>query len=272
MTRPGLSADTRVAIVGCGAMGEAILAGLLDGGMLPPSRVTVTSPEADRRDALAALFGVRAVADNRDAFPADVAVIAVKPQVIDQALAEVADVVGDALVVSIAVGVGSARIESHLPSGTSVVRVMPNTPALVGEGVSAIAAGSGASQADVDLVASLFAAVGETVVLDEKLIDVAAAVSGSGPAYFELMVDSLARAGVRHGLPRAVAERLAVATMGGTARLMRESDEHPRALMDRVTSPGGTTAAALAAADAWGFSAAVDAAVDAAVERAEELR
>ena len=175
------------------------------------------------------------------------------------------------LVVSIAAGISCARLESLLPDGTAVVRVMPNTPALVREGMSVVSGGTEASAEHVDFVREIFSVLGDAIVLDERYQDAATAVSGSGPAYVALFIDALTRAGVRHGLSREVAERLAVRTVAGTAALIDITGQHPEQVIDGVASPGGTTIAGIEALESGGVRAAVSAAVTAAVGRAKEL-
>ena len=211
------------------------------------------------------------MADGADALPADVALIAVKPQVAETVISALSEKLADTLVVSIIAGFTCAHLESLLPVGTAVVRVMPNTPAMVGEGMAVVSGGNEATDEEVDLVRALFATVGRAVVVAENYQNAATAISGSGPAYFALVVDALARAGVRQGLPRDVAESLAVQTMLGTARLLEESGQHPAALIDGVASPGGTTIAAIERLEAGGLRAAFAEAVAANVKRAEEL-
>ena len=260
-----------LAVIGGGRMGEAIVGGLVRSGALTADRVTVAEPEGARREALASTFGVRTVADGALALPADLVLLAVKPQVIDEVVSALSGSLGASLVVSIAAGVSCARLEAVLPAGTAVVRVMPNTPALVGEAMSVVSGGSEASAEQVELVRSLFGALGTSLVLAERYQDAAAAISGSGPAYFALVVDALARGGVRQGLPRDVAQTLATQTMLGTARLLAETGMHPEALVDGVTSPGGTTIAAVEALESRAVRAAFGEAVAAAVQRAKEL-
>lgn len=271
MTDTSFRYDATLAIVGGGRMGEAIIGGLLRAGVVPADRITIAEPSPARRDALASEFGVRCVATGVEALPADTVILAVKPQVIDAVVSDLSGALAGALVVSIAAGTSTARLESLLPSGTAVVRVMPNTPALVGEAMSVVSGGSEATAGQVELVRSLFAALGSAIVLDEHYQDAASAVSGSGPAYFAIVVDALARAGVRQGLPRDVAQALAVQTMLGTARLLEETGMHPEALVDGVSSPGGTTIAAVEALEARALRAAFAEAVDAAVRRSKEL-
>lgn len=264
--------EGRLAVVGGGRMGEAIVAGLLSAGVVRPESVVVAEPDAARREAFSASHGVVCVSSAAEAVAGSaVAIIAVKPQVIDEVVASVASSVGSSTLVSIAAGVTTARLEALLREATAVVRVMPNTPALVGEGVSIISAGRAATPEQVETVRGLFAAIGSVVVLDERYQDAATAISGSGPAYFALVVDSLARAGVRHGLPRDVAEKLAVETMRGTSRLIAETGQHPQAVIDAVSSPGGTTIAALEAMERGGLRSALADGVTAAVKRAKEL-
>ncbi len=261
-----------IAIIGGGRMGEAIAAGLIGSGAVPAPQVVVAEPDEARRAELSERHGVMCVRRNSQALlEAQLVIIAVKPQVLDSVLSEIAADLEGKLVVSIAAGISTARIESSLPQGTRVVRVMPNTPAMVGEGMSLVCGGAEASSDDVALVAGLFDAIGETLVIDERQMDAGTALSGSGPAYFALVVDALARAGVAEGLPRAVAQRLVVQTMLGTAMLLAETKAHPEELVDGVASPGGTTIAALERLEAGAVRAAFAAAVAAAVRRAREL-
>ena len=258
-------------VVGGGQMGEAIVAGLVEGGAVGASDITVVAPREARRAELTARYGVVCVADGAGALPATTVILAVKPQVIDTVVTHLSASLSGTLVISIAVGVSCAHLEALLPTGTAVVRVMPNTPAMVGAGMSVVSGGNEASAEQVELVRQLFALLGEAIVLDERHQDAAAAISGSGPAYFALVVDALARAGVRQGLPRDTAQLLAVNTMAGTALLIEQTGTHPAALMDAVSSPGGTTIAAIEALEAHAVRASFAEAVAAAVARAKEL-
>lgn len=260
-----------LAIIGGGRMGEAIIGGLVAAGTIAPERIRVAEPSAERRAAVADAHGVSVAASSADVLPADAVLVAVKPQVLDAVLGELRDTVGGSLVISIAAGMTCARIESLLPAGTAVVRVMPNTPALVGEGMAVVSGGTEATAQQVETARQLFAAIGEAVVVDERYQDAASAISGSGPAYFALFIDALARAGVAQGLSRDVAQSLAVQTMRGTAELISRTGQHPEALVDAVTSPGGTTIAALGAFERGGLRATVNEAVAAAVRRSKEL-
>ncbi len=267
----GFRFEGSLAIIGGGRMGEAIVGGLIASAIIETERITVVEPTHSRRDELSAKFSVATVADASAALPADVVILAVKPQVIDAVVTELSDSLAATLVVSIAAGMSCARLEALLPDSAAVVRVMPNTPALVGEGMSVVSGGSNSTAEQVDLARALFAALGQAVVLDERYQDAATAISGSGPAYFSLVIDALARAGVRHGLPRDVAQALAIQTMRGTAELLEVTGTSPSDLMDGVSSPGGTTIAALEILEARAVRAAIADAVSANVARAKEL-
>ncbi|MDP2182501.1 MAG: pyrroline-5-carboxylate reductase [Actinomycetota bacterium] len=272
MTTGHFKLSGTLAVIGGGRMGEAIVAGLLAANVVTPEAVVVAEPVAGRREDLAASYAVRCVADAVDAAGAgDVVLLAVKPQIMDTVLETIAPAIGGALVVSIAAGISCARLESALGSGVAVVRVMPNTPVMVGQGMAVISGGSEATAEQVDLVRELFSFLGKAVVLEERYQDVATAISGSGPAYVAIFVDALARAGVRQGLSRDVAQILAVQTVRGTADLIEQTGVHPEELVDGVSSPGGTTIAAIEALEASGFRASLGAAVNAAVKRAKEL-
>jgi pyrroline-5-carboxylate reductase len=253
-------------------MGEAIAAGLLRSGALTPSQIVVADPDEAKRERLSVELGVSTVATGAEALQGvDTVVVAVKPQVIDVVLSGLADGVGDALVISIAGGVTCARLESLLHPGARVVRVMPNTPALVGAGMSIVSGGTEASSQDVATAEALFGALGDVVVLPETLQDACTAISGCGPAYMALFIDALARAGVREGLTRDLAEHLALQTMRGTVALIEVTGQHPEELIDAVSSPGGSTIAAVTELEARGVRTAIAAAVRAAVLRSREL-
>ncbi len=272
MTQGHLKISGTLAVIGGGRMGEAIIQGLLDAGALGAGSIVVAEPVAERRATLTASHGVRCVESAAEAAgQGDIVVLAVKPQILDAVVDSVSDVVGSALVVSIAAGITCARLESHLPAGTAVVRVMPNTPAMVGQGMSVISGGSEASREQVDMVRELFSLIGAAIVIEERYQDAATAISGSGPAYVAMFIDSLARAGVAQGLTRDLAQTLAVNTVRGTADLLEHTGMHPEQLVDGVASPGGTTIAAVGELERGGFRAAISSAVAAAVRRAKEL-
>lgn len=271
MTGPA-DGTPRVAVLGGGVMGEALLSSLLTAGWTA-DRVEVTEHAPARAEELAERYGVRAGSSNAQAAErADVVLVAVKPNVVGAVLDEVAPALrAGTLVVSVAAGLPLAFYEGRLPDGTPVVRVMPNTPAVVGKGASAIAAGRHADDDHLALVERVLAATGLVVRVAEKDLDAVTAISGSGPAYAFYLIDAMAEAGVLLGLTRDLASRLAVATVEGAAALAARSGEHPVVLRERVSSPGGTTVAAVAELDAHAVRAGVVAAARAAAERSREL-
>ncbi len=258
-------------VVGGGRMGEAIVAGLIGAGAAGPEQIVIAEPGQLRREQLSAAYGVRTVASASEAVPSDIVLLAVKPQVIDAVVGELSAALANSLVVSIAAGITCARLESVLPAGTAVVRVMPNTPAMVGEGMALVSGGAEADAEQVETVAAMFAALGRAVTIEERYQDAGTAISGCGPAYFALVVEALSRAGVAQGLTRETAQALAVQTMRGTAALLEETGMHPEVLIDGVTSPGGSTIAAVAELESGGVRAAFNSAVAAAVKRSKEL-
>lgn len=267
-----MSAKGTLAVIGGGRMGEAIIGGLVAADAYAPDSITVAEPSAARRETLQASHRVRVVADGRDALPADIVLLAVKPQVMDLVVRSLADALTPGtLVVSIAAGITCARLESLVPAGTAVVRVMPNTPALVRQGMAVVSGGKETTAEQVEAVREMFAAIGEAIVLDERYQDAATAISGCGPAYVAIFIDALARAGVRQGLTRDVAQALAVQTLRGTVELLEKTGQHPEQLVDGVASPGGSTIAAVEQLEAGGFRSAISAAVEAAVKRSKEL-
>lgn len=265
---PGAS----VALLGGGVMGEALLAAMLRGGWSAEA-VEVVETSAERAGRIAQEHGVRTGASAAQAAArADVVLVALKPGVVAGVLDEIAPVLrGGTLVVSVAAGLPVALYEEHLPPGTPVVRVMPNTPAVVGKGASAIAPGSSATEGHLALVERILGPTGLVVRVAEKDLDAVTAISGSGPAYVFYVIDALAEAGVLLGLPRDLATRLAVATVEGAGVLAAQSGDHPVVLRERVSSPGGTTVAGVAALDAHGVRAGLVAAARAAAERSKEL-
>lgn len=249
-------------------MGEALLTGLITGGWAAPRELAVAEKVDSRRSDLEVLFpGVSVVADP---VACEGAVIAVKPGDVSGACAALG-AVGVERVLSIAAGVTIAAIESALGGGVPVVRAMPNTPALVGEGAAAMAGGRYASEADMDWAASILGSVGRVVTVDEGSLDAVTGLSGSGPAYVFMVAESLIEAGVLVGLPRDVSEALAIQTLVGSAKLLAQSGEPAAALRAAVTSPGGTTAAGLAELERAGMRAAILDAVRMATQRSREL-
>jgi pyrroline-5-carboxylate reductase len=264
-------------IVGGGKMGSALLGGLLASEWITPDQVAVAETAPVRREELALEFpGVRIVAAPEKGMVADEgdrlggAVLAVKPDVAEGAC-RVLGAVGVTRVLSIVAGVPSARLETALSGQPSVVRAMPNTPALVRAGVTAISGGSHATSADLAWAEDVMAAVGTVVRLPERLLDPVTGLSGSGPAYFFLVAEALMEAGVQMGLTREVSRTLVVETMLGSAKLLAETGDEPAALRAMVTSPAGTTAAGVRTLEARAVRSAFMEAVAAATERSRSL-
>jgi pyrroline-5-carboxylate reductase len=262
---------TRIAVLGAGKIGEALLSGLLDAGSTTKDLV-FTERHADRAAELSHRLGVASVGMADAAAHAELIVVAVKPQDIAPVLDELAVVVKPGtLVVSLCAGLPTSLFEGVLPAGTPVVRVMPNTPMLVGEAMSAISAGSHAGDDDLATVEKMLAAVGRVVRVPESQQDAVTALSGSGPAYFFFLVEAMIDAGILLGLPRTVVADLIVQSAYGAATMLRESNDHPVILREAVTSPGGTTIAAIRELERHGVRAALIAAIEAARDRSVEL-
>ena len=264
-----------IGFLGCGRMAAALAGGLVGSGFAPASRILGSARTADTRAAFAEATGG---ADTLDAAagPAeladrcDVLVLAVKPTQIAAVLREVSPS-PDRLLISVAAGVTLATLEDAAGGDSRVVRVMPNTPSLVGAGAAGFTPGTHATDADAAFARAMLETVGVAEQVPEPLLDAVTAVSGSGPAYAFLFLEALADAGVRAGLPRPQSNRLAAATLRGAAALVEQTGEHPAALKDKVCSPGGTTIEAVAALEAAGFRAAVHAAVEAAAARSRAM-
>jgi pyrroline-5-carboxylate reductase len=260
-----------VAILGGGKIGEALLTGLLR-GQYGSDTVVVSEKDADRASYLEKTHGVRTMDVADAAQAARTLVLAVKPQDIDELLRELAAVVTpEHLIVSVAAGIPTARLEAALPDGVPVVRCMPNTPALVDQAMTAVSPGAHADEAHLAIAESLLAAVGRVVRVPESQLDAVTALSGSGPAYFFFLVEAMIDAGILLGLPRALAAELIVQTAIGSAVMLRDSGEHPVQLREAVTSPGGTTIAAIRELEVHGVRAALLAAIEAAAHRSAEL-
>jgi len=263
---------SKMVFLGGGSMAEALLRGLVRSGARPED-LTVTGRRPERLAELGKAYGVRTTTDNAGASrTAEVVVLSVKPQAMAGLLDEIRPAVSGAkLVVSLAAGVPIAAIERKLGAGTRIIRAMPNTPALVGAGACALAAGADATAADVALARALFDAVGTTTVVEESLLDAVTGLSGSGPAYIFLVIEALSDAGVKVGLARHTALQLAAQTVLGAAKLLIETKAHPGQLKDQVTSPGGTAIAGLHTLEAGGLRTTLINAVEAATRRAKEL-
>ncbi len=268
----------RIGFIGGGQMARALIGGLLSGG--DKHSITVADPDADARERALGL-GAATTSDNRKAAGgAEAVVVAVKPQVVDRALTGLGDALeADATVISIAAGVTTARIEALLRGGSSpeapceprVVRAMPNTPALVGEGIAAISQGAKADTRDLERAEKILSSVGTVVRVAETQMDAVTGVSGSGPAYVYTVIEAMADGGVKMGLPKPVALQLAAQTVLGAARMVIDRGEHPAVLRDAVLSPGGTTVAAMHALENHGLRNALISAVEAAALRAQQL-
>jgi len=261
-----------IGFIGGGNMAEAILKGLLAAGTAPLS-IRVSEPLAERRQYLSSVYGVVCTEDNKTVVTAsDTIVLAIKPQMAASVLPELAGVFSaDKLLVSILAGTPTARLAALLGQPARIVRAMPNTPALIGAGATALATGSNATTADLTTARALFAAVGTICTVTEAQMDAVTAVSGSGPAYIFTVIDAMVAGGVAEGLDPDTALALAIQTVIGSARLVAETGEAPLALRQKVCSPGGTTLAAIEKLDALGFAAALTAGVRRAAERSREL-
>lgn len=260
---------TKLVVFGGGRMGEALLTGLISHHWALPEELAVVEPSPERVEQLRANFpGVQI---STDAIAADGAVLATKPGIVSDVAAALTRAGGASRVLSIAAGVTLARLESALPPKTPVIRAMPNTPALVGAGASAIAGGVAATDDDLTWAEELLGTVGLVVRVGEEKLDAVTGLSGSGPAYVFLVAEALIDAGVHAGLDRATARKLATQTLLGSARLLAETDQSASELRAAVTSPGGTTAEGLAVLEQAGVRAAIDGAVAAATARSAEL-
>ncbi len=261
----------RVAVLGAGVMGETLLSGLLRAGW-EPADIVVTERRAERAAELAERYGVEVTGNAEAVASVDTVVLVVKPQDMDGLLREVAETLRPgALVVCIAAGISTEYVEKRLPDGVAVVRVMPNTPALVDEGMAALSAGSHCDPEHLERARALLAATGKVVTVPEQYQDAVTAISGSGPAYIFYVVEAMIEAGVLLGLPRSTATELVVQTLYGAATMLRETGEHPTVLREQVSSPAGTTMAALRQLDDHKVRAAFLTAMEAARDRSREL-
>ena len=262
-----------LAVLGAGKAGEALIAGVLSSGWREPGEIVATARHQERVDEIALRHGVRGTLSNSEAVRgAGVVVIGVKPQDIEGLLMEISDVVtSDQTVVSIAAAIPTALIESHLSDRVPVVRAMPNTPMTVHEGMAGLAPGAYAEEEHLARAEEVLGSVGRTVRVEEGYMDAITAVSGSGPAYFALLAESMIEAGILLGLSREVSTDLVVQTMLGTAKLLRDGKMHPVELREAVTSPGGTTIAAIRELEQAGVRAAFLNAIQAAMNRSKEL-
>lgn len=269
----------KLGIIGGGVMGEAILSRLIAQQVYRPDQLLVSDPQAQRREDLSQRYGVNVTSDNGAAAEAeDVLLLAIKPQVFKVVASELVSNDDNhspasenlPVVISILAGVSLRKLEAvfeHQP----VIRAMPNTPATVGAGITAIAPGKTVTANHLEQAKTLLGAVGEVVEVSESLMDAVTGLSGSGPAYVAVMIEALADGGVAAGLPRAIASKLALSTVWGTAQLLQDKQIHPAQLKDQVTSPGGTTIAGIAELERSGFRSALIEAVQAAYRRSQQL-
>lgn len=262
---------SRILMVGCGAMGGAILSGCLAKKVWRPEEVILREHSAEAGAKKAAAYGVSYTADPVEAASADLIILAVKPNVIPEAAREIAKFSPKGLVISIAAAVTLAKLESFFPAGTRVVRVMPNTPASVGEGFAAIAKGTSATEADAEKAKEIFDALGKSVIVTERQLDELGALSGAGPGYAFVIIDALSDAGVNIGLPRQVAIEAAAQTLYGAAKMVLETGKHPAQLRDQVTSPGGTTIAGIQAMERGGLRSALIDGVEACMKKSDAM-
>jgi pyrroline-5-carboxylate reductase len=267
-------ADPRkIAILGAGRIGEALIAGFLSSGWREPGEIAATARRAERIAELRERHGVAATLSNHDATAgAALVVIAVKPQDIDALLGEIGGLIlPEQTVLTIAAAIPTSQIEARLSSAVPVVRAMPNTPSTVHEGIAGLCAGAHASDGHLDLAEEALSHLGAVVRVPEASLDAITAVSGSGPAYFALLAEAMIEAGILLGLSREISTQLVVQTMLGTAKQLRDEKMHPVELREMVTSPGGTTIAAIRELEIAGVRAAFLNAIQAAMVRAREL-
>ena len=269
--------NKKLGFIGGGNMAEALVKGLVATPSIEADNIILSDPVTERLEYLQNEYSVKTTINNRELVKiSDILIVAVKPQVIKGVLAEVADLLdSNKLIISVVAGLPISFIENILdPSGEkkiSVARTMPNTPALVQEGMTAICFSSQVSKLNVEVAHYIFKAIGETVTIDENSIDAVTGLSGSGPAYILMVIEALSDAGVKVGLSREISNKLTMQTVLGTAKLVRDSGKHPGELKDMVTSPGGTTIAGLHKLEAGGLRNTLINAVEAATKRSKEL-
>ena len=263
----------KIAVIGGGKMGSIIAQGIFERKLFPKRDITVTDIDNARLDFIRSEMRFKVSTDNKKtAKNADIIILAVKPQNMAATLKEFAPAIDNSkIIISIAAGIPTTFIEAALPERARVLRVMPNTPALVGEGAAAVAKGICATGADVKLTRTILDAVGISFEVEEKLMDAVTGLSGSGPAYFFLIIEALIEAGIKLGLPRELAAKLSAQTMLGAARLCLQSDKQPAELREMVTSPGGTTAAGLKILEEGKIRDTFICAVETATARSKEL-
>jgi pyrroline-5-carboxylate reductase len=265
--------NKKIAVIGAGHIGQAIIGGLLRAKLLPAKNVTAARRSSAMLDELKKTFGVHTTSDNAKAIKgADVLIVAVKPQGAGKLLESIAPAVReDQLIISVMAGVTTDRVNNLLRKPNPVVRAMPNTPAFVDAGATPLAKGAHAKDADLAIAETIFKAVGTVEIIPEQLMDAVTGLSGSGPVYIYMVIEALTDGGVKMGIPRAVARRLAAQTVFGAAKLVIETGKHPAILKDEVTTPGGTAIAAIHMLESKGLRNVLIEAVATAARRSEEL-
>jgi pyrroline-5-carboxylate reductase len=262
--------SVKLGVIGGGVMGSAIISRLITQGTYHSTDIVVSEPTLLQQESLHQQYGVNVTGDNNVAAMAPVILLAIKPQIFDKVVADLRSENPAQVIISILAGVSISKLERAFPD-RAVIRAMPNTPATVGMGITAISAGKHVRAAQLDLATQIFQAVGEVVTVPESLMDAVTGLSGSGPAYVAIAIEALADGGVAAGLPRQIADKLALQTVLGTAQLLNESKLHPAQLKDRVTSPGGTTITGITKLEQAGFRSALIEAVIAAAQKSQEL-
>lgn len=263
-----------LAIIGAGVMGEVILSGIINSGIYPPEKIMITALRENKLSKIHQTYGVKIATDNRLAVKfAKVILLAVKPADMPKVLKEMAEegFSEDTLIISIAAGVTIKKIEECIAKELPVIRVMTNTPCQVGAGISVLSGNKLVTSKDMNITQEIFNSVGETLTLAEKYLDAVTGLSGSGPAFFFLIAETLTDAGVLQGLPRDVSRKLVVETMLGSAKLLKESGQHPAPLKDMVTSPGGTTITGIQVMEEYKVRAALLKVVEVATKKSKEL-
>ena len=263
----------KIALIGAGNMAEALISGMLKAGIANSEHLIATDVSKDRLELLKERYNVQVSLHNLEAVAwAHTVILAIKPQVVHEVMEGIQPSISNKhLVISVAAGYPIKRLSDHLSNKAPVIRAMPNTPSILLEGVTAIAAGPGVSDGQIQLAQEIFEAVGKVVVIEEGLIDAVTGLSGSGPAYVYMIIEALADGGVRMGLPRSVAQLLATQTVLGSARMVLESGDPPGLLKDRVASPGGTTIAGIHKLEQGGIRGTLMDAVEAATRKSQEL-
>lgn len=267
-----MALEGNIGFIGGGQMAEAIIRGLLRSGMIEAPRITVIEPDKERRSILSREYSVKASTSPEDAVDCSIVLLAVKPQIFGRVLEDYrGKLTGNHLIISIAAGIPISFIEEKLSAGSRIIRVMPNAPALILEGASALCGGEGITEKDMETGMAIFSAIGTCVRLEESYLDAVTGLSGSGPAYVFTFIDAMIDAGIKVGLKPGDARELVLQTILGSVKLVREKEMHPVQLRAMVTSPGGTTITGLHSLEKAAFKAAVMDGVEAAVNRSREL-